>query len=97
MEAAAAAQYGHDPPPELELAWAVDYYGAPPDAGGVLDQSVKTTNEIRVSRNVYNAFDSMMKFEGDQKQWSERYPTYWTIVARTQRLRMEMKKNDNNR
>jgi len=79
----------------LELAWAIEYFGAPPEAGGVLDQSVKVTNEARAARNVYDAFTSMLRFKGDQKQWSEQYPTHWTIVAKTQRLRMEQEKRGN--
>jgi hypothetical protein len=77
------------------LAWAVEYYGTTPEAGGVLDQSVKLTTDMQVSKNVWAAFDSMVNTKMDQQEWSEAYPTHWKIVARTQRLRMEQDKNDN--
>lgn len=89
MEAAAAAQYGGEPPPDLELAWVCDKWGLP-DSGAVLDQSVLLLNRMRTAKNVYDAFHSMMNFSGDQKTWSEEHPVHWQIVAKTQRLRMEM-------
>ena len=89
MAAADCGQYGEPPPPMLEMAWAVDYYGQPLVSGGVYDQSVKASNHMRVLKNIYDAFSSMVDYSGDQADWSRRYPGYHKIVSRVQRVRIE--------
>ena len=75
----------------------MDYYGVPLRSGGVLDQSVRKTNEIRAAKNVYNAFADMTaqdKLADENGSWAGRNPGKARIVASVQKLRMERKKRN---
>lgn len=69
-----------------------DKYGLP-ETGGVFDQSVLLMNNMRTAKNVFDAFNSMINHNGDQKQWTEQYPHYWKIVASVKRLEVEQNAN----
>lgn len=96
--AAASAAEGGEPPPALELAWTIDYYGgAPLVLGGVLDQPVQLTNESRAARNVYNAMQHYKRFSGTDEEYQQQFPDNHKIKNSVFKLRMEKKKRDRNR
>ena len=83
-------------PPELELAWTVDYYGTTLVAGGVLDQPVELTNIIRAVRNVYNAFAHFKKFRGSADEYKVQHPENQQIMDSVNVLRLKRQLNANN-
>ena len=57
-----------DPPPELEMGWDCDRFGALPEPGGALDQTAGELTRIRAVLNVYSAVRSWDQSGGTRMQ-----------------------------
>ena len=94
----AAAGHAEDPdktpaPPELDLAFQAENWGALPDTGGLLDQPAGLIRRMTVARNVYRAVKSQQE-ASSLAEWSINNPDHWRIVSNVRKLRKELEYGD---
>jgi hypothetical protein len=84
--AAAACGEGHGPPPpELEMAWHADAYGAAA-VFGPAGAGLGTLRRMTAAANTYNAMRSF-RTATNWAAWAEQNPEFWKIKMEVLRLR----------
>jgi hypothetical protein len=90
LEAATCAENKGQPPPELQMAWDCQAWGALPEAGGMRDQPAGLMLRMRTCLSVFQAWRDYAvdgHKAGEMAAWAQEHAEEWRIVGEVKRIR----------